>query len=88
MPNQVQSTKQRLAEVLHARGLFEMEGAALAGRYDDYESEHDTPCLDLVRDLEAAGAGDLADRARNGEWDGTREEAEAWFEREGRHLLP
>ena len=72
-------TKERLAQVLHAEGLFDMERAAREGRFDDYESESATPIIDLVRALEAAGKPDLAKRARNGEWDGTREESESWL---------
>lgn len=81
------STKERLAQVLHAEGLFEMEKAARAGRYDDYESVSATPIADLVRDLQAAGKHPLANRAMNGEFDGTKEEAEAWFQREGKNLI-
>jgi len=80
-------TKERLAQVLHAAGLFEMEKAARAGRYDDYEGESATPIVDLVHDLQAAGKSDLAARAMNGEFDATKEEAEAWYEREGKDLL-
>jgi hypothetical protein len=77
------STKERLAQVLHAAGLFEMETAARAGHYDDYESDIATPIGELFRDLKKAGRDDLAQRAFNGEWDGTKEEAEAWAEKEG-----
>jgi hypothetical protein len=82
------STKERLASVLKEAGLHAMSGAAAAGRYDDFESEHTTPIYDLVQDLRAAGREDLARRAIDGEWDASREEAEAWFQREGRHLVP
>lgn len=64
-----------------------MERAARAGRYDDYEGETATPIIDLVNDLKAAGEHDLAKRAINGEFDATKEEAEAWYEREGKHLV-
>lgn len=80
-------TKERLAQALHAAGLSEMAEAARAGRYDDFESESATPCLDLVRDLRRAGKPKLAERAADGEWDSTRAEAEEWFEREGRQVL-
>ena len=81
-------TKERLAQVLHAAGLFEMEKAARQGLYDDYESESATPINDLVNDLIAAGQRDLAKRAQSGEWDGTKEEGEAWFAKEGHKLIP
>ena len=81
------STKERLAQVLHAAGLFDMEKAARAGRYDDFESESATPMMDLVHDLQALGRNDLAARAINGEFDSTKEEAEEWFQREGKNLI-
>lgn len=80
-------TKHRLAAVLRERGLLDMALKAAQGVYDDYESELATPCVQLVTDLKAAGANDLAARAMNGEWDGTTAESEAWFEREGKDLL-
>jgi hypothetical protein len=82
----VTATKERLAQALHAAGLFEMEKAARTGRYDDFEGDSATPIVDLVNDLKAAGQHDLAKRAMNGEWDGTKKEAEAWFHREGKDL--
>jgi len=80
-------TKDRLAEVLRAEGLPEMERAARAGHYDDYESDIATPIIQLVADLRSAGREDLAKRAMEGEWDGTKQEGEAWFNREGKDLL-
>ena len=80
-------TKERLAQVLHAVGEFAMEAQARLGSYDDYESESATPIADLVTELERRGLRDLANRARDGEWDGTKEEAEAWYQREGKYLL-
>ena len=83
-------TKARLARELEAAGLTEMSARAATGYYDDYESELATPCLQLAADLAAAGTpAALALRARhlNGEFDGTREEGEAWYQREGKHAL-
>ncbi len=80
-------TKDRLARVLRAEGLEGMARNAVAGAYDDYETESATPIVDLVRDLRRERREDLARRAIDGEWDATSEEGEAWFEREGRGLL-
>ncbi len=80
-------TKERLAQVLHAVGLFDMERKVRAGEYDDYESPNATPIINLVSELRQTGRNDLAQRAMNGEWDGTKEEADEWFEKEGRSLL-
>lgn len=80
-------TKHRLARVLREAGLESMAVAAEAGYYDDYESESALPITNLVHDLRVAGREDLARRAMRGEWDGTPEEGQAWFEREGREFL-
>ena len=80
-------TKEKLAQVLHAAGLFKMEGLARTGRYDDFDSEFPTPIVDLVRDLREEGREELAQRAINGEWDSTKKESDAWWEREGKDLI-
>jgi len=61
---------------------------ARAGHYDDFKSDIAMPIVQLVMDLEAAGKHDLANRARNGEFDSTKEESEEWYAREGHKLLP
>lgn len=84
------STKKRLSDALHAAGLQDMAIKAASGYYDDFESPLATPCLQLAADLAAAGTpAALALRARhmNGEFDATKEESEAWWKREGKHLL-
>lgn len=75
-------TKEKLAQVLHAHALFELERRARAGEFDDFESESATPIVDLVTALERAGHPELAERARNGEFDATKEESEAWYRRQ------
>jgi len=81
------STSDRLAEVLAAEGLHEMAAKARTGYYDDFKSELATPIVQLVRDLQATGKAELANRVMNGEFDSTKEEAEEWFAREGKDLL-
>lgn len=82
------TTKQRLAEAIREYNPdSHMVKLAEEGYYDDFESPLAAPQTQLLRDLREAGMLDLHKRARNGEFDGTREEAEAWFQREGRHLL-
>lgn len=82
------TTSEKLAQVLHAAGLFEMEKKARDGYYDDFRSPLATPIVQLVTDLRAAGQHDLAKRAMDGEWDGTKEEGDEWFAREGHKLIP
>jgi hypothetical protein len=75
------TTSERLAVALEATAAPKaMVVAARAGCYDDFRSESATPCHDLVRDALAAGLGDIARRAMDGEFDATREEAEEWAE--------
>ena len=80
-------TKDRLGATLDAEGLTELAERARNGDFDDYESESATPPIDLVTLLYAAGRKELARRAEQGEWDGTKEEADAWMQREGKHLF-
>lgn len=102
MSDETLSTKERLAQAIEARRAKAIEakegnGHGLAvqrmiqrareGYYDDYESPLATPMINLVNDLRAVGFGDLAERAIDGEFDGTKEEGEAWMKREGINLL-
>ena len=82
------TTKERLGKALEEAGapksMIEM---ARAGEYDDFESNSMTPQIDLVRDLRAEKMEAFAERVINGEFDATKEEAEDWFEREGKDLI-
>lgn len=80
-------TSEKLAQALHAEGLFDMEKKAREGYYDDYKSPLATPKMQLVADLNREGREKLAYRAMNGEFDSTKEEAEEWFRKEGKNLL-
>lgn len=74
------STKRRLAEALReAKAPPHMVSDALVGKYDDYESESATPIRDLVRDALRNGLPDIARRAKDGDFDGTREDFKAWL---------
>lgn len=62
--------KERLANALSEAGApANMIQAALKGRYDDLESDSATPIIDLVRDATKAGLIDIAERAKDGEFD-------------------
>jgi len=79
--SEVYGTAERLARAIEERGnprLAGMVRKARAGEYDDYLSDSATPINDLVRDLRQNGEHELAQRAIDGEFDGTKEEAEAW----------
>lgn len=78
MSRQVPTTE-RLALALEAAGAPPyMVKRARSGYYDDYRSPLAGPIMQLVADAKAAGLVDIATRAAHGEFDGTREEADAW----------
>lgn len=80
-------TKDKLAAVLRGRGLHDMALKAAQGVYDDFESELINPIMQLVEDCRKAGAHDIAMMAMSGSFDGTLEESEAWYKREGKDAL-
>ena len=77
-------TKDRLVRDLK---LFNAPGKmveyAQNGFYDDYESPIATPIIQLVADCLKEGINAVAERAKNGDYDGTLEEGNEWMEREG-----
>ena len=82
------TTKERLAAVLEEAGLLELARRARAGEFDDFESESETPQIDLYCALMVTRHLDLAKRVTEGEWDGTPKEADAWSQsEEGRRVL-
>jgi hypothetical protein len=73
------STKERLAAALREAGAPSgMVKRAEAGAYDDYESDSATPIADLIAHAREYGLEDIAQRAMRGEFDGSKEEADAW----------
>lgn len=71
-------TKEKLARVLREAGLKRLAVNAMNGIYDEFETPLALPLTTLVGELRAAGREDLAQRVIDGEWDCTREEADAW----------
>lgn len=76
-------TKEKLAAALRAEGFVALAERAHAGEFDDFESEeHDLPKVALVAALlalDTPAAERFAARVTDGEFDNTREEAEAWL---------
>lgn len=69
----------KLVNALVERGAPPLMVAhARQGLFDDYKSDHPTPCILLVEACRAAGMPDMAERAKNGEFDGTRADSDAW----------
>ena len=79
------STKDKLAEALRKAGApATMIEKAEAGYYDDFEGPLATPINQLVSDARILGLNEIAVAAIGGEFDGTPEEGEAWFQRAGK----
>ena len=74
-------TKDKLAKELELINEPELAAKAREGYYDDYLSPLDTPQLQLLQDLYKTGHGaaiKFRERVKEGEFDGTKEEADAW----------
>lgn len=83
-------TKLRLAKVLADAGFSDLSLRAEAGEFSDFESKHATPQIVLYHELASIGtepARLICEQIRRGEWDDTKAEAEAWWEKEGKTLL-
>lgn len=83
-------TKERLAEALLQAGLPDLAEEAARGVYDDYESELTFPLMTLVHRLReqiSPAADQLIERVKDGDFDATSEEADEWFQREGKDLM-
>jgi len=89
-------TKIKLCEDLKSHDAPDwMIRYAIDGHYDDYESDIATPIMQLVEDCERMAKRypdkyskltEISTKAKNGEYDGTKEESEAWFNKEGRQI--
>jgi hypothetical protein len=79
MPDEI-PTSERLARALEERHnprLAGMVKRAREGYYDDY-GPRPMPIAELVRDLTQNGEHELAQRAKDGEFDATKAESDAW----------
>jgi hypothetical protein len=61
--------KQELIRALERRGLWGMVQKAKDGYFSRLGSPYPAPLAQLVKELEALGHPDLAERARNGDFD-------------------
>ena len=72
-------TSEKLAEALSLAGAPKwMIDNANAGVYDDYKSPHAAPIMTLVFDAQSVGLKDIAERAKDGEFDAQKWEADEW----------
>ena len=67
-----------VAALREAAAPAAMIDAALDGLYDDFRSDHDAPISVLVHHALRCGLKEIATRAKNGEFDGTKADAQAW----------
>lgn len=82
-------TSEKLAQALEAAGApKEMITKARGKHYDDFESDLMSPIRQLAADAVEHGLDSIALRAMNGDFDATKEEAEAWGKSaEGRETI-
>jgi len=81
-------TKDRLVKDLKMFGAPEqMIEYARNGFYDDFETPIATPILRLIQDCLENGINEVAQRAKDGEYDASPEESKRWFGKEGRRYL-
>jgi len=83
-------TTEKLAKVLEEANdpnLKDIIEKAKQGYYDDYKTTIGFPTIQLVHDLTLAKHLELAQRARDGEWNAQDWEAKEWYENEGRSLI-
>ncbi len=73
------STREKLARAMAEAAVpAQAIAQARAGYYDEWLSDNPFPLMTLINDLEANGFPKLAARVRDGEFDATKEEGDAW----------
>lgn len=81
-------TTEKLAHALMEAGAPDrMVQRARTGAYDNYKSRLANPIGYLIEDARDAELWDIISRARRGEFDGTEEEADAWYQKEAQNTL-
>lgn len=79
MADDDRNTTAYLAAALQAAGAPpDMVTQARQGYYDDFRSPLAFPISQLVADAAKYGLTDIAERAKRGEFDATKAEADAW----------
>lgn len=84
-------TRDKLADALRESGLVNLADRAATGEFDDFESPHAFPQIELVKTLQryvdagsrnqsvlSRNSARLIERVKAGDFDATKEEAEAW----------
>lgn len=82
------NSKQKLSQALKdVNAPNYMIERAEKGYYSDFESELAMPMVQLVKDCLSLGFSNIAERAKDGEFDSTKEESDEWYEKEGKQLI-
>jgi hypothetical protein len=81
------STDILLEDLIATKAPAFMLRKARDGQYNDYQSDSAHPIIDLVRDATTWNLHTIVEQAKAGKYDGTQEESEAWFQREGKDML-
>jgi hypothetical protein len=91
MSHDTTPSAEKLAQALHACGLFEMEARARKNEWTDYDGPHALPQIELVKELRRwhyrPEVRALIKRIIEGEFDASAEESDAWWNREGREMV-
>ena len=74
-------TTEKLAmalEKLNDPALEPLIKRAREGYYDDYKTTIPTPLVQLAQDITVCGHSEFVERIKDGEFDATKEESDAW----------
>ena len=84
----MKSSRDKLVLALRIENAPEyMIERAKNGYYSDYDSPLEMPCVQLVNDCHKLGLTNVTERAKNGDFDATKQESDEWYEREGKQLI-
>lgn len=81
--DQMRPSDKKLHDALLAAKLPDLAAKAAAGYYNEFFGPLDTPIVQLVTDLQKAGAHTLAKRVMNGEFDAGKDESDEWAKSQG-----
>jgi hypothetical protein len=74
------STDKLVVALIGANAPDSLVVAARKSAFHDFKSDSITPSINLVRECERNGLPSIAQRARQGEFDAGKDEADAWAE--------
>lgn len=72
------STERLVVDLVGAHAPDSLVVAARDDAFHDFKSDSATPIIDLVHECERHGLHSIAKRARSGDYDATKQEADEW----------